>query len=200
VNRRIDQGHTTRDRIVAVAIDLFGERGYEATSIEAVLEAAHVSRGALYHHFPGKEALFEAAMLALEARIGEESVAVGQGLTDAEAVLRAGCLSWVRLAGDSVVQRIILLDAPSVLGWERWREIEEEYALGNVKLAMRLAALEGRIPRDLVDVFAHALLATMNEWAQLIARADDVAAAQREVEAAVDEFLGRLLSPRPEVG
>src|SRR4029079_17227784 len=103
VNRRIDHGHTTRDRIVAVAIDRFGERGYEATSIEAVLEAAHVSRGALYHHFPGKEALFEAAMLALEARIGEESVAVGQGLNDAESVLRAGCLSWVRLAGDPVV-------------------------------------------------------------------------------------------------
>jgi AcrR family transcriptional regulator len=197
VNRRIDQGQTTRDHLVAVATELFGERGYEGTSIEAVLEAAGVSRGALYHHFPGKEALFEAAMLALEARIGEESVAVGEGMTDAESLLRAGCRAWVRLAGDPVVQRIILLDAPSVLGWERWREIEEEYALGNVKAAMRLAALEGRIPRDLVDVFAHTLLATVNELAQLIARSDDVAAAQRTVEVAVDELLTRLLSPRP---
>jgi AcrR family transcriptional regulator len=196
VNRRSDQGQTTRDHLVAVATELFGERGYEGTSIEAVLEAAGVSRGALYHHFPGKEALFEAVMQAVETRVGEETLAAAEGTTDAESILRAGSLAWMRLAGDPVIGRIILLDAPSVLGWERWREIEEEHALGGVKAAMGLAALEGRIPPDLVDVFAHALLATVNELAQLIARADDVQAAQRTAEVAVDELLGRLLTPR----
>jgi len=196
VTKRAEQGLATRERLVAVATELFGERGYEATSIEAVLEAAGVSRGSLYHHFPSKEALFEAAMQAVETRVGEATLAASEGITDVEASLRAGCLAWVQLAGDPVVQRIILVDAPSVLGWQRWREIEEEHALGTLKLAMALAAAEGRIPRDLVDVFAHALLATMNELAFVIVRSDDVEAAQRTAAGAVDELLGRLLGPR----
>jgi AcrR family transcriptional regulator len=195
MDKRSERGQATRQQLVAAAIELFGERGYEATSIEAVLDAAGVSRGSLYHHFPSKEALFEAAMQAVETRIGEAAVAVAEGATDSVSLLRAGCLSWVQLAGDPVVQRIILIDAPSVLGWQRWREIEEEHALGDIKLAMRLAALEGRIPGDLVDVFAHTLLATMNELALLIVRSDDVGAAQRTAEVAVDELLGRLLGP-----
>jgi AcrR family transcriptional regulator len=193
VNKRSEQGQATREQLVAVATELFGTRGYEATSIEAVLDAAGVSRGSLYHHFPSKEALFEAAMQAVETRVGEETLAAVEGTTDTASLLRAGCLAWIRIAGDPVVQRIILLDAPSVLGWERWRAIEEEHALGNIKQAMELAALEGRIPSNLVDVFAHTLLATMNELALRMVRADDFAAAQRTAELAVDELLGRLL-------
>ena len=160
-----------------------------------MLEAAGVSRGSLYHHFPSKEALFEAAMQAVETRVGEATLVAVAGITDPLASLRAGCLEWVRLAGDPLVQRIILTDAPSVLGWQRWREIEEEHALGTLKVAMRLAALEGRIPRELVDVFAHTLLVTMNELAFMIVRSDDIEAAQRTAEVAVDELLGRLLGP-----
>jgi len=194
VNKRSEQGQATRQQLVSVATELFGARGYEATSIEAVLDAAGVSRGSLYHHFPSKEALFEAAMQAVETRVGEETLAAVEGATDSASLLRAGCLAWIRIAGDPVVQRIILLDAPSVLGWERWREIEEEHALGMIRSTMQLAALEGHIPRDLVDVFAHTLLATMNELALMMVRADDFASAQRTAELAVDELLGRLLA------
>src|SRR6476469_8710612 len=155
VDKRAERGRASRDQLVETATRLFAERGYEATSIEAVLDAAGVSRGSLYHHFPSKEALFEAAMQAVETRVGEETLAAVEGATDSASLLRAGCLAWIRIAGDPVVQRIILLDAPSVLGWERWREIEEEHALGMIRSTMQLAALEGRIPRDLVDVFAH---------------------------------------------
>jgi len=200
VNRRSEQGQATRDHLVAVATELFGRRGYEGTSIEAVLEAAGVSRGSLYHHFASKEALFEAAMQAVETRVGEATLASMEGTTDAESSLRAGCLAWIRLARDPVVQRIILVDAPSVLGWQRWREIEEEHALGGLKAVMGLAALEGRIPRELVDVFAHTILVTMNEIALMIVRSDDPDATQRTAEAAVDELLGRLLGPSPRSG
>jgi AcrR family transcriptional regulator len=160
-----------------------------------VLEQAGVSRGSLYHHFASKEALFEAVLDAVEARISEETNALlaTLGPTDALGSLRAGGLAWIRLAGDPVVQRIVLIDAPAVLGWERWRAIEEQNALGTIKLVMQLAALEGRISADLVDTFAHVLLATMNELALLIARATDTEAAQRDAEKAVDEILNRLL-------
>ncbi len=193
MNKRIDQGRATREHVVAVATRLFAERGYEATSIDAVLEESGVSRGSLYHHFASKEALFEATFAAVETKIGEETVAAVAGTTDPTAALRAGCLAWIRLAGDPVVQRIVLIDAPAVLGWERWREMEEQYALGLLKAAMQAEANEGRVRADLVDVFAHMLLATMNELALLIARADDQDSAQRIAVDAVDELLRRLL-------
>jgi AcrR family transcriptional regulator len=195
VDKRAERGQATREQLIAVATDLFAARGFEATSIEAVLEAAGVSRGSLYHHFANKEALFEAVLDAVEARIGDATVhavlAAGEG--NSMVGLRAGCLAWVRLAGDPVVQRIVLIDAPAVLGWARWREIEEQNALGMLRLAMQSAAGEGRITDDLVDVFAHTLLATMNELALMIARAADTETAQRTAETAVDEILTRLL-------
>jgi AcrR family transcriptional regulator len=195
VDKRAERGQATRDQIVAIASELFASRGFDGTSIDAVLERAGVSRGSLYHHFASKEALFEAALDAVEARIGEETVAVvlAAGVGDSMAGLRAGGLAWLRLAGDPVVQRIVLIDAPAVLGWERWREIEEQNALGTLRLAMQVAADEGRITNDLVDVFAHTLLATLNELALMIVRAPDTAAAQHTAEVALDEILTRLL-------
>jgi len=154
-----------------------------------------VSRGSLYHHFKSKEALFEAVLDAAEVRIGEATLlAAASAGDDPVDVLRAGALAWIRLAGDPVVQRIVLIDAPAVLGWERWREIEEDNALGNLRLAMHAVADDGRIDAALVDPFAHMLLASVNELALMIARADDTATAQRQAETAVDELLTRLLA------
>ena len=194
MDKRRAQGEATRQHLVGVATRLFAERGYEATSVEAVLDAAEVSRGSLYHHFANKQALFEAALDAVETRIARETMAAVEGSTDAVDGLRRGCLAWVRLAGDPVVQRIVLIDAPSVLSWQRWREIEEEYGLGLIKGAMLLAAREGRLPSHLVDVFAHMVLATMNELALVIVQSDDPDEARRRAELAVDEYLSRLFA------
>jgi AcrR family transcriptional regulator len=187
---------------VAVATELFAEHGYEHTSIEAVLEQTGVSRGSLYHHFTSKQALFEAVVEKVEAQVGEAGAAdvVAAGDRDPAAVLRTGCLSWVRLAGEPVVRRVLLLDAPAVLGWRRWREIEEQYALGTIKAVVHAAAREGLVPHELADLFSHMVLATMNELALLIALADDVPSAQASATAAVDEFLSRLLRPSSRSG
>jgi AcrR family transcriptional regulator len=189
----MERGFATREQLVAVATRLFSDRGFDGTSIEAVIEEAGVSRGSLYHHFANKEALFEAAFVAVEARIGEEVLRSMPEAGDPIAVLRAGSLAWMRLAGDPVVQRVVLIDAPAVLGWERWRAIEELNALGGVKLAMQAAAEEGRVPAELTDAYAHMLLAAVNELAFMIARSEDQAAAQRIAQAAVDEVITRLL-------
>ena len=197
MDRRAERGRSTRDQLVAVATELFAQRGFDGTSIEAVLDAAGVSRGSLYHHFANKEALFEAAFQAVEERIGEQIViaasSVPEAFTDAIVSLRVGALEWIKLAGDPVVQRIVLIDAPAVLGWERWRELEEQNALGTLKIAMQAAADQGRVRPDLVDIYAHMLLATVNEFALMIARAEDQAEATKTAETAVDEILARLL-------
>lgn len=194
MDRRIERGRATRQQLVDAATELFADRGYEGTSIEAVLERVKMSRGSLYHHFPGKEALFEAVVESVHARVGEATLAAVAKVaeSDAHSVLKAGELAWIRLAGDPVVRRILLIDAPTVLGWRRWREIEEQYGLGMLKTVLQQS---DNVPAGLVEPFAHILLATGNEMALVIALADDIPAAQAKAEAAVDEFLSRLLRP-----
>lgn len=193
MNKRVERGLATRERLLRIAVRMFAEHGYEGTSIEAVLKESEVSRGALYHHFTGKEALFEAVLEKLEAEIADKVAAAGAGTAGAAGALRAGCLAWIRLAGEPVVRRIVLVDAPAVVGWHRWREIEERYGFGLLKAALQGVADEGLLPAAMVDPFAHVLLASMNELALLIARREGDAAAIREGEAAVEELLQRLL-------
>ncbi|GAB3990649.1 TetR/AcrR family transcriptional regulator [Actinoallomurus acanthiterrae] len=197
MDRRVDRGQATRQHLIEVATELFADRGYEGTSIEAVLERAGMSRGSLYHHFPGKDRLFEAVVEAVHTRVGEATLAAAtaSGATEAYGLLKAAELAWIRLAGDAVVRRILLIDAPTVLGWRRWRAIEEQYGLGMLKTVLQQAADAGRVPAQLVEPFAHILLAVGNEMALVIALADDVAAAQTTAEAAVEEFLNRMLQP-----
>jgi AcrR family transcriptional regulator len=193
VNRNVQRGQATRDQLVAVATRLFAERGYEDTSIEAVLHDAGTSRGSLYHHFSSKEALFDAVLEELEARVGRETQAAASGARDPVEALRAGSLAWVRLASDPVIQRVLLLDAPSVLGWQRWRDMDERHTLGLIRAALQACAARGQLRLELTDMFAHILFASLNELALLIARAAEPATATRSAELAIDELIGRLL-------
>jgi AcrR family transcriptional regulator len=197
MNKKIERGQSTRDQLIAIASRLFGARGYEGASIEAVLGESGMSRGALYHHFASKEALFDAVLDAVEDDIARKIADATRGLTDPAEALQAGLLAWVRLAGDPLVQQVVLIDAPAVLGWQEWREKETQYAFGLLKGALQALAEAGRLPADLVDVFAHVVLAAVNEIALLIAQADDAEAAMQTGEAAVDELLRRLLPPPP---
>ncbi|WP_223838397.1 TetR/AcrR family transcriptional regulator [Saccharopolyspora pogona] len=186
------RGQGTRERLVGIAAHLFAEHGYEGTSIEAVLRQAEVSRGALYHHFGGKEPLFEAVLEHVEADIARKVTAAANDKDPVDA-LRAGCRAWIRLAAAPAVRRIVLIDAPAVVGWQQWREIEERYALGLLKSVLHAIAEQGRFPTDRADLFAHMLLASMNEIALLIARADGDEHIIQQSEAAADELLARLV-------
>ena len=191
-NKNVARGEATRSQLIEVATRLFAAQGYEDTSIDAVLREAGVSRGSLYHHFASKEALFEAVLVDVEAKVGERTLAATAGADGPVAALRAGCLEWIRVAGDPVVQRILLIDAPSVLGWERWRAMGER-PLGFIKAVLQLVADEGRMRPDLVEPLAHVVLAAIDEVALLVARSDDPEAAMRSGSDAIDELLRRLL-------
>jgi AcrR family transcriptional regulator len=192
-NKNVARGEATRAQLIAIATSLFASRGYEDTSIEAVLREAGVSRGSLYHHFAGKEALFEAVLDDVEVRVGGAVVAAAGEAAGPVAALRAGFLAWIRIAGDPVVQRILLIDAPSVLGWERWRAMEERHALGLIRATLQAVADGGSLRPDLVDVLAHVLLASVNEVALLVARSEDPDSAMTAGADAIDQLLQRLL-------
>jgi len=193
MNKNVERGQATRAHLIEVATRLFTAHGYDGTSIELVLAETGVSRGSLYHHFKGKDALFWAVLEGVGSRIGAEiSAAVGKA-PDPIAGMRIDCLAWIRLAVDPVVQQTVLIDAPAVLGWQRWREINEQSNLGWFRTDLRYAADAGLIDESHVDVFAHIVLAAVNEIAMMIARAPDPAAALPAAESAVNEFLSRLL-------
>jgi AcrR family transcriptional regulator len=196
MNKKLDRGQETREQLVAIATRLFTDRGYEGTSIEAVLAEAAVSRGALYHHYNGKEALFTSVLHGVYDRIDNQLRQAARRETDALSALQAGCLVWVRLAVDPAVRRILLIDAPSVLGWQCWRELDESRTLGLVRTALTAASKQGLLAADHVDFFAHALLASMNEIAMMIAQSEDPAESQKRAETAVEDLLQRLLTPR----
>ena len=90
-NKNVSRGEATRGQLVAIARRMFAERGYEDTSIEAVLREAGVSRGSLYHHFPSKEALFEAVAEDVETTVGEQTVAASVGAAGPVEIGRASC-------------------------------------------------------------------------------------------------------------
>jgi AcrR family transcriptional regulator len=193
-NKNVVRGEATRARLIEIGTRLFASRGYEGTSIEAVLQEADVSRGSLYHHFASKEALFEAVLVDVGERVGARNTEAVLAATGPAEALRIGSLAWIRTAGDPAVSRILLIDAPSVIGWERWRALDEP-ALGMIRAALQAVADEGRMQPALVDTFAHVLVASLNEVALLVAQSEDPEAAMRSGAQVIDHLLHTMLGP-----
>jgi AcrR family transcriptional regulator len=197
MNQKIEKGRSTRQRIIETASRLFAVSGYEATSIDAVLTASGFSRGALYHHFASKEALFEAVLETIEEGIAAATVEAARGIADPVAALRAGGNAWLELARDPTVRQIVLIDAPAVMGWEKWRAIDARHGFGLLKAGLKNAARDGRMRENRVEIFAHILLAALIELALLIARAEKPARALRGAQEAYAELTAKLLGERP---
>ena len=177
-----ERSATTRAALVAVARELFTERGYVDVGTEEIVRRANVTRGALYHHFSGKRALFRAAHEQVEQDMVE---AIAGGAEDGEGpvdLLLGAARRFLNLCMDPAWTRIPLIDAPSVLGWGEWREIDMRYGLGLATAALTAAMDAGEIRRAPIRPLAHVLLAAMGEAGLMIATAEDSAAESAEVE------------------
>lgn len=187
-----ERKEVTRASLVDAARQLFAERGFAATSTEEILAAAGLSRGALYHHFRNKEHLFEAVYEAVEADLTNRVVMKSFAGRDALHKLRLGVDAFLDHCLDPDVQRIVLLDGPTVLSWETWREIDERYAFGLIKGVLDEAVREGLITRQPTDPLAHVLLGAMIQAAMAVARADDPAVAKRQMSRTFKRMLTSL--------
>ncbi len=186
------RAEATRNALVVAARHLFVERGYHDTSTEEIVALAGVgTRGALYHHFTDKRALFVAVFEAVEEDL---VVAAGAQLVEGPPLnmLRDGLLGFLDASLTPEVQRILLLDGPAVLGWQEWRAIEARYGLGGIEAMLELAVADGSLPEQPLEVLAHLLLATADEAALFIANADDPPAARDQAVAAMDRLLTGL--------
>jgi len=197
-SRKAEQSEATRADLVREARSLFGERGYAAVGTEEIVRAAGVTRGALYHHFGGKRELLEAVYREVEEDLTREIAeqTLGAGASTPLAAMRAGTGRFLDACAEPEVQRIVLLDAPAVLGWDRWREIAAEYGLGLIEANLEAAMEAGEIDRRPVGPLAHLLMGALDEAAMLVARSPDPQT-RAEVEAVLDLLLGSLGSGTP---
>jgi AcrR family transcriptional regulator len=189
VPTQAERTEVTRGRLIATARRLFAAQGFAATSIEEILSEAAVSRGAMYHHFPSKTDLFQATFEQVEdeltARVLE--VAGSGGETDPMRILEVGFDAFLDQCLNPEVQRIVMLDGPTVLGWDLWHELDERYAFGTIKAVLTVAADVGRIEASAVDPLAHLLLGAIMQAGMVVARSDDPLSAKK---AMTDTFAG----------
>ena len=188
-----ERSAATRAALVGAARPLFAARGYAAVGTEEVVRAAGVTRGALYHQFAGKEELFAAVFEEVEAGVAEgigRVIAGGGGAADPAGALRAGVAAWLDAVDDPEIQRIVLIDAPAVLGWDRWREVALRYAGGMVEAVLQAGMDAGQLAPRPVEPLAHVLLGALDEAALYVAQSADRAAAR----AAVEDVLGAILA------
>jgi AcrR family transcriptional regulator len=166
-----ERSAATQQALLSAARRLWGERGYAEVGTPEIAEAAGVTRGAMYHQFADKTALFMAVLEALEEevmqRLAQEVAAAGPK-TPADAIYAAADV-WLDIAREPEVRQLMLLDAPSVLGWEGFREISQRYALGMTEELLAAAIEAGDLRRQPVRPLATVMLAALDEAAMSIA-------------------------------
>ncbi len=193
--RKAEQYEHTRRVLLDVARRLFADYGYTDTGTEEVVRQAGVTRGALYYHFRDKRDLFRAVVEDLQGEILGKVQAAAAATADPWEGLRAGLHAFLDACMEPAVQRIVLVDAPSVLGWAAWRELDAKYGFGLLRAVLQGLMDDGLLEPQPVEPLAHMLLGALSEAGMVIAQAGDVEAARRDVGVSLDRLL-RGLRPR----
>lgn len=167
-----EQSELTAARILATAVDAFAARGYSAVGLEDIASEAAVTRGAVYHHFQSKAGLFRAVHAETQRRVGQAVDDATTAITDPWDALEVGCRAFLTASVRADSRQIMLIDGPSVLGWDVWRADDADNS-GRLLLAV-LTELDAAGALDVVSVpAAHALLTgAMNEAALWVATTD----------------------------
>ena len=178
--RKAEQSRETQDRLIKAAKELFATKGYAGAAMEELVAKAGLSRGALYHQYQDKRDLFRAVFVAVEEDLGQRIAMEVASETDPWKQLQAGARAFLKSASDPVIRRIVLVDGPSVLGWEEWRRIDAQHSLGMVRMIFEMNIAAGNILEQPVDPLAHLIVGALNEAALAVAAADDPDGAREE--------------------
>lgn len=188
-----DRTAATRAALMAAARRLFADPGFAAVGTEAIVREAAVSRGALYHHFADKTELFAAVLEEVEGDIAGRLAEVAAGVDGGFAPkLISAVETWLDECEQPEIQRIVLVDGPSVLGWVRWREICQRHVLGLIRAVLDQGIAAGELRGQPVTPLAHALIAVADEAALYVVSAAEPAKARREMIAVAKNLLAAL--------
>ncbi len=196
-DKRVAQGDATRAALIRASRELFGEKGFAETSTDEIATHAGVTKGALYHHFNGKEDLFRAVFEQVQLEVSDKAVAEFLRPDSWEAVLD-GCALWVDAHLDPAVRRIVLQDARAVLAWDDVRAIENRFGAVALRGALRKAMQAGALPRQPLRPMALILMGALSEGCLYIAEADGPETARAEVGTLIAQMLsGFRMPPSP---
>jgi AcrR family transcriptional regulator len=188
---RARQAEATRQLLVSVARELFTEQGYAATSVEDITQRAGVARGALYHHFAGKDALFRAVYEAVQAETASRVVAAALGEGEPWGGVRAGLSAFLDACLEPQFRRIVILDSVSVLQQQAW-----EGGIEHIELPMLRSVLtplvESFLPELGVEALVYVALGGLYGAALYIARSPEPRIARAEQDAVLDSLIGGL--------
>ncbi len=188
------QAEATRQLLVSTARELFAERGYADTSIEDIIQKAGVARGALYHHFPGKDLLFRAVYDAVQADIATRVVAAALSESEPWAGVRTGLVAFLDACLQPEFRRIVVLDSVPVLAKDMWEDGVQH--VEHTELPMLRTVLQPLVdtflPGVAVDALAHVALGGLYGAALYIARSTDATTARADADAVLDTLIGGL--------
>ncbi len=192
-SRREEAVDATRAALLASATALFAEKGFAATSLDDVAAAARVTKGALYHHFPGgKLALFEAVFVEVDRLLAERTAAgIPPGATGWELV-ETGLDAYLEACADPVVRRVMFEEGPVALGWARWRELDGCDCRVLLEHSLRELMDQGLIRDQPLDLLARLMFTTLGEAGMSVAEAEDRDAARRQAKALLTGLLRGL--------
>jgi AcrR family transcriptional regulator len=189
-----DRSAATRNALVAAARRLFAEQGFAEVSNDAIVAAAGVTRGALYHQFADKTALFDAVLDAVEADIARRltDAVAAAGITDPVEAIRHVIRTWLDVCVEPEIHRIALIDGPSVVGWAHWREVCQRHVFGLAQVLLTRGIELGRIHSQPVRPLAHILMGASDEAALYVAEAADRTQARAEMTEVLDRLIDGL--------
>ncbi|TPQ27764.1 TetR/AcrR family transcriptional regulator [Bradyrhizobium guangdongense] len=178
--KQAERRAATTEAILSAARRLFGARGFAATTVDDIAEEADVAKGAVYHHFKTKEALFEAVFDQVSRDLVQEIDRAVRSEKDVLAMMVAGTQHYFAATAKGATGQIILRDGPAVLGWEKWRAIDAQHFGGKMPRALTAAMEAGLIARQPVEPLARLLLGAVTEAAVACAGRADIARAGAE--------------------
>jgi AcrR family transcriptional regulator len=191
---RAQQRAETRRVLVAQGRRLFAAKGYAAVGLSEIVTASGVTKGALYHHFDSKAELFRAVLTQVQQEFGEQVAAAARAEPDPWTQLTAGCAAFLRATADPLVQRIMLIDGPAVLGWHEWRALDEANSARHLREALESLLEGGILAPQPVAPLTQLLSGAMNEAALWLATTSDPGALPATI-TALDRLLAGLRTP-----
>lgn len=178
--KQAERRAATSEAILTAARRLFGTQGFAATTMDEIAQGARIAKGAVYHHFKTKEAVFEAVFDQVSRDLVVEIDGAARAEKDVLAAMVAGTQHYFAATAKGATGQIILRDGPAVLGWERWREIDAQHFGGKLPRAIAAAMEAGLIARQPVEPLARLLLGAVTEAAVACAGRADTARAGAE--------------------
>jgi AcrR family transcriptional regulator len=190
-----ERSAATRDALISAARKLWGQRGYAEVGTPEIAKEAGVTRGAMYHQFADKAALFRDVVEAVEQDVMARmaNLVASSGATTPADMIRAAVDAWLDVSGDSEVRQLILLDAPAVLGWAGFREVAQRYSLGMTEGLLTEAIRAGQLVRQPVRPLATVMIGALDEAAMAIAMAEDPKRARREIRFVLRRLIDGML-------